>query len=342
MPPATSMDYSSAAQKARRHNENGHAPDRIQSVTRSFDDNRMLPALFGQHDEFLSLIETELDITITPRGNKIAIRGDVIARKRAGRVFDELVNRINNNLDIDVGDVKGAIRMSDDNAPEPFNAGATRLKTPRKLISPRSPGQQVYLDAIANHEMVFGIGPAGTGKSYLAVASAVAALHEGQVERIIFSRPAVEAGENLGFLPGDLKEKVDPYLRPLYDALYDVMATEKVEKFIEDGTIEIAPLAFMRGRTLSSAYIILDEAQNTTVQQMKMFLTRLGEGSKMLINGDTSQIDLPAGTPSGLAHAVHLLDGVKGIANVTLTHKDIVRHKLVTRIVQAYDSEHKR
>jgi len=336
------MEYSSATRKTRHITENGRAPDRIQSVTRSFDDNRMLPALFGQHDEFLSLIETELDITITPRGNKIAIRGDAISCKRAGRVFDELVNRINNNLDIDVGDVKGAIRMSDDNAPEKFNAGATRLKTPRKLICPRSPGQQVYLDAIANHEMVFGIGPAGTGKSYLAVACAVAALHEGQVERIIFSRPAVEAGENLGFLPGDLKEKVDPYLRPLYDALYDVMATEKVEKFIEDGTIEIAPLAFMRGRTLSSAYIILDEAQNTTVQQMKMFLTRLGEGSKMLINGDTSQIDLPAGTPSGLAHAVHLLNGVKGIAHVQLTHKDIVRHKLVTRIVQAYDSEHKR
>ncbi len=338
MPPATSMDYSKLARKGHRTNDKGH----LQSVTRSFDDNRMLPVLFGQHDEFLSLIETELDVTITPRGNKISIRGDAMSCKRTGRVFDSLVNRINENLDIEVGDVKGAIRMSDDSAPESFENSSIRLKTPRKLISPRSPGQQTYLEAIANHEMIFGAGPAGTGKSYLAVACAVAALHEGQVERIIFSRPAVEAGENLGFLPGDLKEKVDPYLRPLYDALYDVMATEKVEKLIEEGTIEIAPLAFMRGRTLSSAFIILDEAQNTTVQQMKMFLTRLGEGSKMLINGDTSQIDLPKGTPSGLAHAMGLLAGVKGIAQVRLTHKDIVRHKLVTRIVQAYDGESKR
>ncbi len=338
MPPATSMDYSKPARKGHRTNDKGH----LQSVTRSFDDNRMLPVLFGQHDEFLSLIETELDVTITPRGNKISIRGDAMSCKRAGRVFDSLVNRINENLDIEVGDVKGAIRMSDDSAPESFENSSIRLKTPRKLISPRSPGQQKYLEAIAHHEMIFGAGPAGTGKSYLAVACAVAALHEGQVERIIFSRPAVEAGENLGFLPGDMKEKVDPYLRPLYDALYDVMATEKVEKLIEEGTIEIAPLAFMRGRTLSSAFIILDEAQNTTVQQMKMFLTRLGEGSKMLINGDTSQIDLPKGTPSGLAHAMALLEGVKGIAQIRLTHKDIVRHKLVTRIVQAYDGESKR
>lgn len=336
MPPATSMNFSGANNRRDQNHK-----DKPTTIVRSFDDNRMLPALFGQHDEFLTLIETELDITITPRGNKVSIRGNAVVCKRAERVFDELVNRINNNLDIDVGDVKGAIRMSDTASDAPFENRSIRLKTPRKMISPRSVGQQQYLEAIIDNELVFGAGPAGTGKSYLAVACAVAALNEGLVERIIFSRPAVEAGENLGFLPGDMKEKVDPYLRPLYDALYDVMATEKVEKAIEDGVIEIAPLAFMRGRTLANAFIILDEAQNTTVQQMKMFLTRLGEGSVMVINGDTSQIDLPRGTESGLAHALGLLEGVKGIAQVRLTYKDIVRHQLVTRIVQAYEAETK-
>lgn len=214
-----------------------------------------------------------------------------------------------------------------------------QIKTRRKVISPRSPGQARYITAITQSELVFGSGPAGTGKSYLAVACAAEALLEGRVERIIFSRPAVEAGENLGFLPGDMKEKVDPYLRPLYDALYDVMPEAKVERDIADGVIEIAPLAFMRGRTLAHSFIILDEAQNTTQQQMKMFLTRLGEGSCMVINGDPSQTDLPGNVVSGLAHATGLLEDIEGISHVVLTQEDIVRHPLVSRIVGAYDGD---
>ncbi|HFC05019.1 MAG TPA: PhoH family protein [Rhizobiales bacterium] len=288
------------------------------------------------------MIEHELQVAITPRGNQLSIRGSRKTCEQAVRVLDNLDRRISNQLDVTPGDVKGAIRMSRDSAQITRPDKLMQIKTRRKIISPRSPGQAKYIAAIASNELVFGSGPAGTGKSYLAVACAAEALLEGRVERIIFSRPAVEAGENLGFLPGDMKEKVDPYLRPLYDALYDVMPEAKVERDIADGTIEIAPLAFMRGRTLASSFIILDEAQNTTQQQMKMFLTRLGEGSRMVINGDPSQVDLPTNVVSGLSHATSLLEDIDGIAHVVLTADDIVRHPLVSKIVGAYDKDHKR
>jgi phosphate starvation-inducible protein PhoH and related proteins len=220
---------------------------------------------------------------------------------------------------------------------KPNPGGQAQIATRRKVIKARTPAQSSYIRALEKIDLVFGIGPAGTGKTYLAVAYAAHLLERGDVERIILSRPAVEAGERLGFLPGDLKDKVDPYLRPLYDALYDVLAPEKVEKDIEAGIIEIAPLAFMRGRTLTNAAIILDEAQNTTVMQMKMFLTRLGEGSKMFVNGDPTQIDLPPGVKSGLMDAVSLLDGVQGIEAIRFANSDIVRRDLVQRIVEAYD-----
>lgn len=322
-----------------KHLHSGSHADNF-SLMKSFDDNQRLSHLFGEHDEHLKIIEQELLVSIIPRGNKLSIVGAQSACERAGMVLDDLENRIVNQLEVTAGDVKGAIRMTRESAAKQIRP--IQIKTHRKIISPRSPGQAEYLAAIADNELVFGSGPAGTGKSYLAVACAVEALLSGNVERIIFSRPAVEAGENLGFLPGDMKEKVDPYLRPLYDALYDVMPEARVERDIADGTIEIAPLAFMRGRTLAHSFIILDEAQNTTQQQMKMFLTRLGEDSRMVINGDPSQVDLPRQVPSGLAHASHLLENIKGIATVKLTQEDIVRHPLVSRIVGAYDSDHKR
>jgi phosphate starvation-inducible PhoH-like protein len=312
------------------------------SIVRSFENNRVLPSLFGEHDGHLALIERELSIDITPRGNRLTIRGSRDACVRAEKVFDELQDRLSNNLEISKADVKGAIRMSLDPVHHHQPAEKVQIKTRHKVITPRSPGQRRYISAIANSELVFGSGPAGTGKSYLAVACAAEALLEGRVERIIFSRPAVEAGENLGFLPGDMKEKVDPYLRPLYDALYDVMPAAKVERDIAEGIIEIAPLAFMRGRTLAHSFIILDEAQNTTPQQMKMFLTRLGEGSHMVVNGDPSQVDLPSNVKSGLAHATGLLKNVKGISLIELTAEDIVRHPLVSAIVGAYDREYER
>jgi phosphate starvation-inducible PhoH-like protein len=256
----------------------------------------------------------------------------------ARQVLVELYERALEGLDVGRGDVEGAIRMA--MSPVAVAKGASEvaaIRTRRKTVTARSPGQKIYLEAIAASELVFGVGPAGTGKTYLAVVCAAAELMAGRVDRIILSRPAVEAGERLGFLPGDMKEKVDPYLRPLYDALYDVMPPEAVIKGLADNTIEIAPLAFMRGRTLSSAFIILDEAQNTTPQQMKMFLTRLGEGSRMVITGDPTQVDLPPGTTSGLTQALDYLKGVKGISQVKFDKSDIVRHQLVSRIVDAYE-----
>ena len=280
-----------------------------------------------------------LGVDITPRGNKVAVRGSAGAREMARRVLADLYQRSLEGLDIGKGDVDGALRMAQSPAVvgSAAEGAVTSVRTRRKVVTPRSPGQKVYLEAIAANDLVFGIGPAGTGKTYLAVVCAAAELMSGRVDRLILSRPAVEAGERLGFLPGDMKEKVDPYLRPLYDALYDVMPAEAVVKGMADGTIEIAPLAFMRGRTLSSAFIILDEAQNTTPQQMKMFLTRFGEGSKMVITGDPSQVDLPPGATSGLAQAQDYLRSVKGIQLVRFENSDIVRHPLVSRIVDAYE-----
>ena len=306
------------------------------TFTLAFDDNRLLPLIFGEHDEHLALIEDRLGVGITPRGNRLALRGAGPARDHARSVLMELYERARLGLEVTPGDVEGAIRMA--SIPATGDAPDVHVRTKRKIVTPRSPGQRAYLDAIRKHALTFGTGPAGTGKTYLAVACAAAELAAGKVDRIVLSRPAVEAGERLGFLPGDMKEKIDPYLRPLYDALYDVMPGNLVQKGMTDGAIEVAPLAFMRGRTLKASFVILDEAQNTTPQQMKMFLTRLGEGSRMVVNGDPTQIDLPNGVSSGLEEAVEILGGVEGVAHVAFTGQDIVRHPLVARIVAAYEA----
>ncbi len=305
-------------------------------TTLVFDDNRLLAPLFGEHDEHLALIEHRLGVDITPRGNRISVKGPQVARDNAQMVLTTLYERVRRGLEVTRGDVEGAIRMNLSSSGDAA-ADESSVRTRRKLVTPRTPMQKAYVTAIRKNELVFGTGPAGTGKTYLAVACAAAALMNGEVDRIVLSRPAVEAGERLGFLPGDMKEKVDPYLRPLYDALYDVMPAPLVQKGLAENTIEIAPLAFMRGRTLASAFIILDEAQNTTPQQMKMFLTRLGEGSRMVVTGDPSQIDLPSGVSSGLDDALAILKSVEGISHIAFTAADIVRHALVGRIVSAYD-----
>jgi phosphate starvation-inducible PhoH-like protein len=305
------------------------------SLTLTFDDNRLLSLVFGEHDEHLALIESRLGVDITPRGNRIAMRGPQVACESAAQILERLYGLALKGQDITTGDVEGAIRMARTDETPPTDE--TVIRTKRKLVSARTPMQKSYMEALREKDLVLGTGPAGTGKTYLAVAAAAAALTAGEVDRIILSRPAVEAGERLGFLPGDMKEKVDPYLRPLYDALYDVLPAHTVARGLTEGTIEIAPLAFMRGRTLRDAFIILDEAQNTTPQQMKMFLTRLGEGSRMAVNGDPSQVDLPFGITSGLAEATALLHNVEGVAHIAFTEADIVRHPLVSRIVAAYD-----
>ena len=329
-PPVSAAQLTSA--------KTGVRPDDTDILTLAFDDNRLLSLMCGGHDEHLALIEHKLAVDMTPRGNRLAVKGTAAARAAARDVLATLYNRAKRGLDITRGDVEGAIRMREDaEASETNTSGAVRTR--RKLVMPRTPMQGRYVEAIRRHELVFGIGPAGTGKTYLAVACAAEALMAGDVDRIVLSRPAVEAGERLGFLPGDMKEKVDPYLRPLYDALYDMLPTEQVERRFASGEIEIAPFAFMRGRTLSDAFVILDEAQNTTPQQMKMFLTRLGEGSRMVVTGDPTQVDLPSGVTSGLADAVSILKGVKSVAAVEFNTADIVRHALVGRIVAAYDKK---
>lgn len=302
----------------------------------SFDDPKQLPALFGGHDEHLAVIERRLSVDITPRGNRVAVSGAPEQAEIARQVLLGLYGRVMQGHDINRGEVDGAIRMAQSKGSA---SGDTQVRTRRKQVVARTLTQKTYIEAIRSNELVFGIGPAGTGKTYLAVACAAEALMNGEVDRIILSRPAVEAGERLGFLPGDMKEKVDPYLRPLYDALYDMMPQNLVAKGLAENQIEIAPLAFMRGRTLASAFIILDEAQNTTPQQMKMFLTRLGEGSRMVVTGDPTQVDLPNGATSGLADALGILNGVKGTAQVQFKTADIVRHALVGRIVAAYEKQ---
>jgi phosphate starvation-inducible protein PhoH and related proteins len=309
--------------------------DDSDTLTLAFDDNRLLSLVFGEHDEHLALVEHRLAVAITPRGNRVSIRGVGPARDNAKNVLTQLYLRAKRGLEINRGEVEGTIRMNQ-SVPEK-EVGEGTVRTRRKMVMPRTPMQKEYVDAIRKNELVFGIGPAGTGKTYIAVACAAEALMNGEVDRIILSRPAVEAGERLGFLPGDMKDKVDPYLRPLYDALYDMMPSALVIKGLAENQIEIAPLAFMRGRTLSSAFIILDEAQNTTPQQMKMFLTRLGEGSRMVVTGDPTQVDLPSGATSGLDDAVRVLEGVQGSVQIKFSTADIVRHALVGRIVAAYD-----
>ena len=338
-----------------------------------FADNALLQLLLGDHDRHLVRLEKGLGVRLACRGNRIAISGDPGRVALARSALTSLYRRLEDGRPIDSAEVDAAIRMSDlhggvldpkglpialpgrvgggrtltrrEDGPHGPGDGDPRLpfsdlpaiRTRRGAIEPRSPGQAAYMELLARHEMVFGIGPAGTGKTYLAVAQAVAMLQAGRVDRIVLSRPAVEAGERLGFLPGDLKEKIDPYLRPLYDALHDMMPGDQVVRRMASGEIEVAPLAFMRGRTLAHAFVILDEAQNTTVAQMKMVLTRMGSGTRMAINGDLSQIDLPTGVSSGLRDAVETLEGLPGIGLARFESRDVVRHPLVAAIVDAYD-----
>jgi len=301
-----------------------------------FEDNRLLTRLLGEFDANLALIEDRLGIEAHAHGNVVILSGPESACEMAREVLEKLYARVTKGEHVGPGDFDGLIRHArQQDTPSPD--GQAQIATRRKVVKARTPTQSTYIRALEQTDLVFGIGPAGTGKTYLAVAFAAQCLERGLVERIILSRPAVEAGERLGFLPGDMRDKVDPYLRPLYDALYDVLPPEKVERDLEQGVIEIAPLAFMRGRTLANACVILDEAQNTTSMQMKMFLTRLGENSKMVITGDPSQIDLPPGMTSGLEEAVRLLTDVSGITAVRFQSGDVVRRDLVAKIVEAYD-----
>ena len=299
-----------------------------------FDVNSLLPELFGDHDEHLIQIEQLLDVRLRYRGNSLEISGPETSREIADRVIVSLYTRLKNDLEIGEGEVKAAVRIASGND---IVDDYIQLRTKKRTIRPRSPNQAAYVKALDESDLVFGLGPAGTGKTYLAVAVAVTHLLQGKVDRIILSRPAVEAGERLGYLPGDLQEKIDPYLRPLYDALHDMMPVDQVVRRMASGEIEVAPLAFMRGRTLSHSYAILDEAQNTSAMQMKMFLTRLGEGSRMAVTGDMTQIDLPSGVRSGLGDALEVLEGVSGVSKIKFDDSDVVRHDLVTRIVRAYD-----
>lgn len=300
-----------------------------------FEDNRLLTHLLGEYDSHLALIEDRLGIDAHAHGNVVILSGSANSCSIARDVLEKLYARIGKGEAVGAGDIDGLIRHA--RAEGTITDGQAQVVTRRRVVKARTPAQSAYIRAIEKHDLVFGLGPAGTGKTYLAVAFAAHCLERGLVERIILSRPAVEAGERLGFLPGDMREKVDPYLRPLYDALYDVLPPEKVERDIETGVVEIAPLAFMRGRTLANAFVILDEAQNTTSMQMKMFLTRLGDGSKMVVTGDPSQIDLMPGFKSGLDEAVALLSDVDDISVVRFGAGDIVRRDLVAKIVDAYE-----
>ncbi|MEM9062450.1 MAG: PhoH family protein [Pseudomonadota bacterium] len=327
-------------------------PDDLHETLIEFSDNRLLIELCGQFDRNLAQIEQGLDVVIMRRGNVIALHGAAESRDAARDALQALYDRLEDGRRVEPADIQAIIRMGPDaapeNAPAPaaaaaqldmFPGGRVEIRTRRRTIEPRTTAQRAYVSHLFNNELVFGIGPAGTGKTYLAVAAAVSMFIDGQVDKIVLSRPAVEAGERLGFLPGTEKEKMDPYMRPLYDALGDMLPGKQVNKLMEEGKIEIAPLAFMRGRTLSNAFVVLDEAQNTTEMQMKMFLTRMGEGSRMAITGDPSQIDLPRGVQSGLVQALRILENVTEIGFVRFTAVDVVRHPLVARIVQAYDDD---
>jgi phosphate starvation-inducible PhoH-like protein len=310
-----------------------------------FPDNRLLIDLCGEFDRNLAQIEHKLSVHILRRGNQLAVLGTPETQAQAAGILHHLYQRLETGKPIDAGEVDAAIRMADlgnagmtvDEQLEMFAAGKYEIRTRKKQVEPRTEAQKAYVRALFENELAFGIGPAGTGKTYLAVAVGVTMLIGGHVDKIILSRPAVEAGERLGFLPGDMKDKVDPYMQPLYDALNDFLPAKQMQKLMEEKRIEIAPLAFMRGRTLSNAFVVLDEAQNATTMQMKMFLTRLGQGSRMVITGDRSQIDLPRGTASGLHDAERVLDGVRGVAFNYFSAADVVRHPLVARIIEAYD-----
>ena len=311
----------------------------------NFDKPQLLPQLFGEFDSNILALEERLGVYIHARGQRVQIEGSAEAVAHAREVLQELHARVIRGEEVDTGLIDAVIAMSS----EPTLTGIIKadngnappqimIRTRKKTIVPRSVAQTQYMRALVSNDMIFALGPAGTGKTYLAVAQAVAQLITGSVQRLILSRPAVEAGERLGFLPGDMKEKVDPYLRPIYDALYDCLPAEQVERRIASGEIEVAPIAFMRGRTLADAFVILDEAQNTTPAQMKMFLTRFGQNSRMVICGDPNQVDLPGGPPaSGLNDATRRLEGVEGIAFSRFSTADVVRHPIVGRIVEAYE-----
>ena len=307
-------------------------------MTLEFPDNQKIAALGGAHQKHLVRVEQKLGVRVATRGNLISVEGAPEPRERAAAVLRALYARLEGGEHVALADVDAEIRFAlhepETSAAAEFGAASIKTSVSR-VVRARSPAQRAYLDLMRTHPLVFGIGPAGTGKTYLAAAYGAHLLHERRVERVILSRPALEAGERLGFLPGDLKEKIDPYLRPLYDALFDTMG-EQCVRLMESGVIEVAPLAFMRGRTLARAFVILDEAQNCTSVQMKMFLTRLGEDSRMIVTGDPSQSDLPGGRPAGLNEALATLTHVEGVAVAHFSDKDVVRHPLVTRIVRAY------
>jgi phosphate starvation-inducible PhoH-like protein len=309
-----------------------HPADDATSVHIQFEDNTLLPVLFGAHDKHLVRIEQQLGVSLVGRGNHVSIAGPVDATDAARTALRRLYEQVKGGEAVNEGDVDAAMRMA-------RGVGERALiNLRRKRVTARSAAQTRYIQAMQKSDMVFALGPAGTGKTYLAVCAAVEMFTAGKVDRIVLSRPAVEAGERLGFLPGDLQEKIDPYLRPLFDALNDALPAEQVVRRLASGDFEVAPLAFMRGRTLSNAFVILDEAQNTTPPQMKMFLTRLGENSRMVVTGDLSQVDLPSGTRPGLRDALETLAGVSGIEFVHFSAEDVVRPPLVARIIRAYDA----
>ena len=323
-----------------------HIPEDLTETLLAFPDNRLLIDLCGEFDRNLAQIEQALEVQILRRGNELSLIGDEDTRTRAEATLNALYARLESGRAVEPGDIDAAIRLGgsgngtgsrDGDQLEMFRGGSIEIKTRKKSVIPRTAAQAVYVRNLFENELVFGLGPAGTGKTYLAVAVAVSMFVEGHVDRILLSRPAVEAGERLGFLPGDMKEKIDPYMQPLYDALNDFLPGKQLAKLMEEKRIEIAPLAFMRGRTLSNAFVVLDEAQNATSMQMKMFLTRLGEGSRMAITGDMSQVDLPRGVLSGLIEAERILRNVEGIGFTRFTTKDVVRHPMVAKIIEAYD-----
>ena len=314
----------------------------IETSHLEFNDPRLLRDLLGQHDQHIKILQHALDVRIRVRGSAIEIEGDPLQVELASQIIRQLYGLLETGYPVYASDVDYAIRIlsGDGRAKlQDIFLDTIYISAHKRTITPKSIAQKAYIDAIRRYDIVFGIGPAGTGKTYLAMAMAVAELMKNNYVRIILTRPAVEAGEKLGFLPGDLAEKVNPYLRPLYDALHDMVDFDRARKLVERGTIEVAPLAFMRGRTLNDSFVILDEAQNTTPEQMKMFLTRLGYGSKAVITGDATQIDLPAGKPSGLKEASRILRGVHGIRFVTFTEKDVARHHLVQEIIAAYERD---
>ncbi|MGO9743254.1 MAG: PhoH family protein [Roseiarcus sp.] len=328
---------------ARRESEKREATPN--EIALAFDDNRLASIVFGHYDQNIARIERRLGVVANANGNQVLIRGPKEASEQARRVLEMLYERAKLGQPADIGDVEGAIEESSyEGTLFPGELEGQRdafgfIKTRRRgIVRARNAAQDRYLHALRSHELVFAEGPAGTGKTWLAVGHAVSLLEQGIVERLVLSRPAVEAGERLGFLPGDMKDKVDPYLRPIYDALYDFMEGRVVERGLQTGMIEIAPLAFMRGRTLSKAAVLLDEAQNATAMQMKMFLTRLGEGSRMMVNGDPTQTDLAPGQTSGLSDAIELLSGLDRVGHVRFRYGDVVRHDLVRQIVEAYET----